>query len=269
MTKKKDKKETKKSEERSPKMEETSEDRMRRIMNLCTEQQFDVLIRMNDVINEQQKFNTGIWEMWAKFNDSLYESILPDFSKEQYKQISSIWNEHYGMMNASLIENTQKSTGKYAELFGKWRTIAELTNRIASSSGNEQAELIEDFRNKYEEVSRYTNAFFAKNNEVSIDECKEMQSSWLDFTNRMNTLLTEITTDESAYKTMAEGGMHQMFTPDKTGDVLVNWGKISSEMNGEVAELVSEAAEKFRYSQETWNEFLQKVMKVVAEEREK
>jgi hypothetical protein len=283
MTKKKVKKATKKSEESnpnlwktsgdqkedSPKVEETSEDRMREMMNLCTEQQFDLLVRMNDVIGEQQKFNTNIWGMWSKFNDNLWESILPDIGKEQYKQISGVWNEHYGKMNASLFENTQKSTGKYAELFGKWRTIAEHINKIASSSGEEQAELIENLKNKYEEVSRYTAVFFAENNEERIDEYKEIQSSWLDFTNRMNTVLTEITTDENAYKMMAEGGMHQMFAPGKTDDVLMNWNKISSEINGDIAGLVSDAAEKFRDSQESWNEFLQKVMKVVAEERNK
>jgi len=284
MTKKKSKKETKKSEEGNPKvektsgdrfeegnpkMEETSEGRMREIMNLCTEQQFDLLNRINDVISEQQKFNTNIWEMWSKFNDSLCESILPDFGKEQYKQISGVWNEHYGKMNASLFENTQKSASKYTELFGKWRTIPELISRIASSSSKEQVELIENLKNKYEEVSRYTAAFFAENNEVRIGEYKEVQSSWLDFTNRMNTLLTEITTDENAYKMMAEGGMHQRFVPGKTEEVLVNWSKISSEINSEIAGLVSEAAEKFRDSQEAWNEFLQKVMRVVAEEHEK
>ncbi|MBA3045244.1 MAG: hypothetical protein KKH41_07565 [Candidatus Thermoplasmatota archaeon] len=256
-------------EEGNSKVEVTSEDRMREIMNLCTEQQFGLLTRMNDVIGEQQKFNTNIWEMWSKFNDNLWESILPDFGKEQYKQISGVWNEHYGKMNASLIKNTQKSTGKYTKLFGKWRTIAELISRIASSSGQEQVELIEDLKKEYEEVSGYTTAFFAENSEATIDEYKEIQSSWRDFTNRMNTMLTEITTDENAYQMMADGGMHQMFVPGKTEEVLVNWSKISSEINSEIAGLVSEAAEKFRNSQETWNEFLQKVMNVVTEERGK
>ncbi|MDO9537470.1 MAG: hypothetical protein Q7J68_04035 [Thermoplasmata archaeon] len=247
-------------EEDNPKMEVTSEDRMREIMNLCTEQQFGLLTRMNDVIDEQQKFNTNTWEMWSKFNDSLCGSILSDFVKEIYKQISSVWNEHCGKLNASLLNNTQKSTSKYAELFGKWRTIAELISRIASSSGQEQVELIEELKKEYEEVSRFTAAFFAENSEAKIDEYKEIQSSWRDFTNRMNTLLREITTDENVYKMMAEGGMHQMFAPGKTEGVLVNWSKISSEINGDIAGLVSEAAEKFRDSQETWNEFLQKVM---------
>jgi len=267
MTKKKNQKETKKSEETKPKMEEPSVNQIQTIMNLCTEQQLDLLVRMNDVISEQQKFYTNAWGMWSKFNDDLCGSVLSDFGKERYKQISGVWNEHYGKLNASLLENTQKSTGKYAELFGKWRTIADLINGIATSSEKEQRELTEKLKKEYEEVSRYTAAFFAENSEERIGEYNYLQSSWLDFTNRMNTLLTEITTDENAYKMMAEGGMHQMFTPGKTDEVLVNWNKISSEINGEIAKLVSDAAGKFKDSQENWNEFLGKVMVTV--EREK
>jgi len=269
MTKKKNKKETNKREESHPKTEVASEDRMREIMNLCTEQQFDLLIRINDVMREQQKFNTNIWEMWSKFNDDLYDSILPEFGREQYKQISSAWNEHYGKMNAALFENTQKSTSKYTELFRKWKTMAELISRIASSNGDEQVELIKNFQNEYEDISRYTTAFFAENNEENIDEYKGIQSSWLDFSNRMNTLLTKITTDENTYKSMAEGGMHQIFAPGKTEETLVNWGKVSSEINSEISGLVSEVAKNFRDSQEAWNEFLQKVVKVATEEPRK
>lgn len=266
VTKKKGSKEPKKSDKNAPRVDETSEDCIKEIVNLCTEQQFDLLLRMNDVIGEQQKFNTNIWEMWSKFNDNLYQSILPDFGKEQYKQISGIWNEQFRKMNAFLIENTQKNTGKYTELLENWKTIAEIIGKIASSSGNDQTELIENLKNKYEEVTRYTNAFFAENNEGSIEEFRDVQSSWLDFTNKMNALLIDITTDENAYKMMAEGGMHQMFAPSKSEEVLVNWNKISSEINNEMAGLISETTDKFKVSQEEWNEFLQKLMKAVAEE---
>jgi len=267
MAKKKANTESKKSEESRSKTEEPYLDQMQSIMNLCAEQQIDLLDRMNEAIDEQQKFYTNIWSIWLKFNDKPSGNILTDFGKERNKQISGIWNDHYGKINSFLLETTQKSSGKYKELFGKWRAVTTLMNRIGSTSGKEQKDLIDKLKKEYEDVSKYTAAFFADNNETKIDGYKEIQSSWRDFTNRMNMLLVEITSDEDMYKTMANGEMHQAFTPVNAKEVLENWNNMSSEINGEIARQVSEAADKFNESQDTWDEFLQKVTRVVKEER--
>jgi hypothetical protein len=180
------------NEERKNASGENTED----IMKIWMKQQLDMFNQMSSAIDAQQKQYKDMGETWSGFNTSANENANKDMGGNDYRELADLWREQYVKINADLLETTRKNINQYAKLFEKWRVFSDIMNKAANSRGDEQKKHIQDLVTKYEDLSKYTVDLLEKNNAANTYEYRSIQSTWMEFTKKMNEILAKQVTDE-------------------------------------------------------------------------
>ncbi len=174
----------------------TSGENMESIMKIWMEQQLELFNQMNRAIDIQQKQYKDMGKNWSTFNTSAHENANKNISDNDYRELANLWREQYAKINANLLETTRKSINQHAELFDKWRDFTDIMSKVTSSRGEEQKKHLQNLVTKYQDLSKYTADLFEKNNAANTQEYSSIQSTWMEFVNKMNKILAKQATDE-------------------------------------------------------------------------
>ncbi|MBU4031330.1 MAG: hypothetical protein KKH41_01965 [Candidatus Thermoplasmatota archaeon] len=173
-----------------------SGENMEDIMNIWMEQQLDMFNQMNKAIDAQQKQYMNIGKNWATFNASVHENVSKDIGDNDYRELANLWKEQYAKINTNLLETTRKNINQYAELFDKWSVFTDIMNKVASSRGEEQKNHLQNLATMYEDLPKYTADLFEKDNAAMAREYNSIESTWMEFTKKMNEILAKQATNE-------------------------------------------------------------------------
>jgi len=197
MANKKTDNKTKTDEKSNAEKKEYSFDGMEDVSKIWMKQQKDLFNQMNKAIEAQQKQYKEIGEIWSTFNTNSYKNPNNAIGDDDYRELANLWKEQYTKINANLQETTRRSINQYTELFDKWRVLTEIMNKVASSQGEAQKKHLQDLATKYEDLSKYTQDLFDKDNAAQTREYSSIQSTWVEFTKRMNEILARQATKKN------------------------------------------------------------------------
>ncbi|MDO9538201.1 MAG: hypothetical protein Q7J68_07775 [Thermoplasmata archaeon] len=197
MVKKKVNEKSRTDEKCNEEKKNASGENMEDIMKIWMEQQLDMFNQMNKAIDAQQKQYMDIGKNWATFNASVHENVSKDIGDNDYRELANLWKEQYAKINTNLLETTRKNINQYAELFDKWSVFTDIMNKVASSRGEEQKKHLQNLAKKYEDLPKYTADLFEKDNAAMAREYNSIESTWMEFTKKMNEILAKQATNEN------------------------------------------------------------------------
>lgn len=228
---------------KSEKEKETKEQKSStNLLNDLRKQQVRVLEQVNEGITSQQKVYGDIWNKWLGFSADTYKQMTKIATEEgkKYSGVYDLWNDYYEKLNAKMLNLSRKNMEEYLGVVDKWKEIAGVLEGLFSSTQWDAANAgMEELQKKYVEFSNHIAKKASESGDGAVSDYVEIQTSWLDFTEKMGKMMGEIGADDEMYKSIME-----------------RWESMFSQMTDEISKFVETSTEESKRSQEMWDEIL-------------